>query len=157
MDIILSALATITPWHWLALALILIGLEIMLGTYDLLWLSGAAFLTAAYAALPVPEPMSGWQAECLAFTIAGIVLLILGRTVFSGLRKAKTDRPNLNQRSKSLVGRTAVAVTDFAGGEGRVKLGDSTWLALAEHGAVITSGTEVRVESVDGTILKVVI
>ena len=32
-------------WHWLALALVLFSIEMMTGTWDLLWVSIAAALT----------------------------------------------------------------------------------------------------------------
>ena len=155
MEMIYPLFEVITPWHWLVLALVLLGLEMMFATYDLLWLSGAAFLTAAWAALPLPVPLSSWQAEGLFFCVSGIGLLILGRTVFKGFREVTTDRPHLNQRGRSMVGKTAVAPTDFAGGEGRVKFGDSTWLASAVNGVAIAAGTTVTIQAVEGTVLKV--
>ena len=36
-------------WHWLALALVLFSIEMMTGTWDLLWVSIAAALTSAFA------------------------------------------------------------------------------------------------------------
>ena len=154
MEMLFAAFEVITPWHWLGLALILIGLEMMFGTYDQLWLSAAAFLTAAFAVI-APDGVNGWQSHLVVFAIAGVILVVLGRTVFAGFRKAKTDRPNLNQKGKSLVGKRVIAVTDFSVGEGRVKLGDTTWMAVAETGVEITQGMEVTVTKVDGTVLKV--
>lgn len=155
MELIVSLFEVITPWHWLGLALILLAFEMMLGTYDLLWISAAAFLTAAWAALPLPPALTGWMAELIIFCVFGLILLVLGRTVFSGFRNAKSDRPGLNQRGQSLVGKPALAVMDFAGGQGRVKVGDSTWLASSEAGVSITNGMDVRITSVSGTVLHV--
>ena len=155
MEILASAFEVITPWHWLGLALVLLGIEMMLGTYDLLWISAAAFGATLWAALPLPAGLSSWQAEAIVFCIAALVLLVFGRTVFSNLRSAVSDRPSLNQRGRSLVGKKAVAVTDFAAGEGRVKLGDTTWMALADQAIVITQGMEVTVQDTEGTVLKV--
>lgn len=154
MEILLSAFEVITPWHWLGLALILLGLEMMFGTYDLLWLSGAAFLTAGYAVI-APTGMDGWQTHLIVFAIAGVILVVLGRTVFSGLREAKSDRPNLNQKGKSLIGRRAIAVSEFVAGEGRVKVGDSTWMAVTTGDMAITEGMEVTIAEVKGTLLTV--
>ena len=156
MEMLFAAFEVITPWHWLGLALILIGLEMMFGTYDLLWLSAAAFITAAFVVV-APEGFNGWQSHLVVFSLAGVALVVLGRTAFSGLRKAKTDRPNLNQRGKSLVGKHAVAVTDFSAGQGRMKIGDTTWMAVSDESAGILTGTEVKVTDVDGTVLKVAI
>lgn len=151
-----SLFEVITPWHWLVLALILLGIEIMLGTFDLLWISAAGFLTAGYSALQLPEPMSSWQAEAIAFAVFSVVLLIAGRTIFSGLKKSsETDRPSLNQRGKSMIGKSAVIVDDFVNGEGRVRVGDTTWMAQSVSGDNLSGGMNVRVTDVDGTVLKV--
>lgn len=156
MDAIFGILDGITLWHWLGLALILLGLEVMLGTFDLLWISGAAFLTTVWAALPLPAGLTGWEVEAIIFAVSAVILLVLGRTVFGGLRnRSNTDRPDLNQRGKSMIGKTGTAMTDFAGGEGRIRVGDTTWLASAAHGGVIRAGMVVRVKDVDGTILSV--
>ncbi|MAP95266.1 MAG: hypothetical protein CMK07_09985 [Ponticaulis sp.] len=152
MDIFFTLFEVITPWHWMGLALILIGFEMMLGTYDLLWLSGAAFLTALIAFF---LPVHSWQLELVIFAASGTLLVILGRTKFAGLKNVTTDRPNLNQRGKSLVGKRAVTVTAFAAGEGRVKLGDTTWSAISENGEAIEDATEVTVTNVEGTVLTV--
>lgn len=154
MELLFSLFEVITPWHWLGLALVLLGLEMMLATYDLLWLSGAAFLTAAVA---VFLPENSWQVDLVVFAIAGITLVVLGRTVFSGLRTVKTDKPNLNQRGKSLIGKRAVVESDFIAGEGRVRIGDTTWMAVAPSDAVVTAGMEVTVVDVDSTVLKIAV
>ena len=135
MEVILPWFEVITPWHWLGLALLLIGIEMMLATYDLLWLSAAAFLTAAWAALPLPAGMSSWQAECIVFGVVGVILVVMGRTVFASFRESTSDRPNLNKRGHSMIGKSAVAISDFSGGNGRVRFADSTWLASADPGA----------------------
>lgn len=154
MEIIFSLFEVITPWHWLGLALVLIGLEMMFGTYDLLWLSGAAFLTALFS-LFAPEGINGWQSHLVVFAIAGIGLVILGRTAFADLRKPNSDRPHLNERSASLIGKKAIATADFISGEGRVKVGDTTWMARVCDGSVISGDMEVTVDQVDGTVLIV--
>ena len=38
----------ITFWHWLALGLVILAIEVSIGTFDLLWIGLAALLTAAY-------------------------------------------------------------------------------------------------------------
>ena len=98
-----------------------------------------------------------WQIDLIVFSIAGVVLVVMGRTVFSGLREAKTDRPNLNQRGKSLIGKRAVVVDDFVAGEGRVRIGDTTWMAVAPADVAVTAGMEVTVQDVDSTVLKITV
>ena len=154
MELVNSLFEVITPWHWLGLALVLIGLEMMFGTYDLLWLSGAAFLTAIYS-LFAPDAINGWQSHLVVFSVAGVALVVLGRTAFADLRKPNSDRPHLNQRNEALIGKKGIATADFIGGEGRVKIGDTTWMARVCDGSVITGDMEVTVHEVDGTMLVV--
>ena len=48
----------LTFWHWLALGLILFGIEMMSGTFDLLMVSIAAWLTGAFTYF-APDSLSG--------------------------------------------------------------------------------------------------
>ena len=150
-----SLFTVVTPWHWLGLALVLLGIELMIGTFDLLWVSAAAFVTGLFSMLNLPAPFDGWQAEAIFFALASIGLIIIGRVFLGDWKNKKTDSPNLNKRSQSLIGKMAVAEGDFVGGEGRVKLGDTTWMATSAE--TILAGAQVRVESVDGSILQVVL
>ena len=34
-------LMTMTPWHWVAIGLVLVSVEMLVGTFDLLWISAA--------------------------------------------------------------------------------------------------------------------
>ncbi|HBX97912.1 MAG TPA: NfeD family protein, partial [Hyphomonas sp.] len=54
----------LTFWHWLALGLILFGIEMMSGTFDLLMVSIAAWLTAAFTYF-APDSLSGWQGQMI--------------------------------------------------------------------------------------------
>lgn len=156
MDAVVNFLLNdITPWHWLGLALILLGIEMATSTYDLLWVSAAAFLTAAYSVVPLPAPLDGWQVQVGVFVVSGIVLVIMGRTIFASMREVPDVHPTLNQRGNAMVGRTGVAADDFVGGEGKVKIGDTVWLASAVDGGDISADQSLKVVSVEGTRLTV--
>jgi inner membrane protein len=61
----------------------------------------------------------------------------------------------LNTQQSGLAGRTATALT-FQGREGRVRVGDSDWAArVPPDVAEPASGSRLRVEGVDGTVLIV--
>ena len=38
MEIIIDFFSQLEAWHWLAFALVILGLELALGTIDLLWI-----------------------------------------------------------------------------------------------------------------------
>ena len=58
----------------------------------------------------------------------------------------------MNRRGMRLAGETAVVVTALDGGTGRVKHGDSEWLAKGCDAAV---GEKVRISGSDGAVLIV--
>ena len=127
----------LTVWHWLALGLMLFGIEMMTGTFDLLMISIAAWITAAFAWL-APDSLATWQGQVLFFGAASVALFVVGRTVLSGMRKTTPEHPTLNKRMDSLVGQRGVATSDFTNaGQGRVKIGDTVW------GAEIVDGSEI--------------
>lgn len=143
-----------TLWHWLVLALVLFAIEMMAGTFDLLMTAIAAAITAAWATF-VPGDLGAWQAQLIVFFSASIVLIVLGRTVFSGLRTGGPGDPVLNKRMERLMGARALVVTDFSQGQGRVKIGDTEWQAESETGSDIPAGTTVTVEGAKSTIVLV--
>jgi hypothetical protein len=154
MDGLDFALWPPTAWHWLALGLFLISVEMILGTFDLLWIAIAAALTSVFAAI-APDGMAAWQGQLIFFAIASTGLFILGRTVFRKMRENVEEHPTLNKRMAGTLGQRGVVATDFAGGLGRVKLGDTEWSAETVDGSNPVSGTGVIVEDTAGNSLKV--
>ncbi|MEM8616311.1 MAG: NfeD family protein [Pseudomonadota bacterium] len=156
MDSLLSSVSMWPPtaWHWLAVALILLSIEMALGTFDLLWIAIAAAVTSAFAAF-APNAWAVWQAQLVVFAIASTGLFILGRTIGRSLRANVTEHPTLNKRMDATLGKRGIVATDFTGGLGRVKLGDTVWTAETIDGSDPISGTGVIVETTDGNMLKV--
>jgi membrane protein implicated in regulation of membrane protease activity len=64
----------------------------------------------------------------------------------------KTDQPDLNQRPAQLLGRIATVEEAIAYGRGRVRIGDTLWLA---EGPDMPAGSEVRVTAANGAVLRV--
>ena len=60
--------------------------------------------------------------------------------------------PMMNDRGARAVGETVLVTQVIAGGNGRVKLGDSEWLA---RGPDAEPGTRMRVAGHDGAVLLV--
>lgn len=143
-----------TALHWLALGLFLLTIEMMTGTWDLLWVSIAAGLTSAFAAF-APASLAVWQGQLIFFAVAATGLFILGRTLFRRMRENIEEHPTLNKRMSGTLGQRAVVAEDFAGGSGQVKLGDTVWSAQSTDGANFASGASVIVEATEGTVLKV--
>lgn len=154
MDWLNDLIWPLTAWHWLALALILISIEMAVGTFDLLWVSIAAGVTAIFAAI-APAGLDGWQGQLIFFAIAATGLLVLGRTVFAGMRKLAGDHPTLNRRMRRTVGQRGLVVAGFSGGMGRVRLGDTEWSAETLDGSNPEEGVAIIVEDTAGNVLKI--
>jgi membrane protein implicated in regulation of membrane protease activity len=153
MEGMIGFFESLTVWHWVGLGIVLMTIEVAVGTFDLLWVSVGAFLTALFA-LIVPLPAGGWQGQMVFFGIVAIAFVITGRTVFKGLRTHATTHPHLNDRLASMVGQHGEAATKFEDGRGKVKVGDTVWLAESD-GAAIGEGDRIVVASAGKGILNV--
>jgi inner membrane protein len=154
MEAVIGILEGLTVWHWLGIGIVLLTLEVAVGTFDLLWIAIGAFVTAVFA-LIVPAPIGNWQGQLTFFGVVAIAFVVSGRTLFKGLRQRATSHPNLNERLAKMVGQQGEAATGFDGGRGKVKIGDSVWLAQQTGGEPIAEGDKIVVAGADGTTLKV--
>lgn len=154
MDAIVGFLSGLTVWHWLGLGIVLISIEVAVGTFDLLWVSAGAFLTGLFA-LIVPPPLGGWEGQLTFFGVIAIAFVISGRTLFKGLRTRSTTHPNLNDRLASMVGQRGEAFTTFDQGAGKVKIGDTVWLAKQSDDTVIVEGDAIVVTGSEAGVVKV--
>jgi membrane protein implicated in regulation of membrane protease activity len=135
-------------WHWLILALVLAGIEMLTPGFFAIWLGGAALITGLIVL--VISSMS-WEAQLILFAILAVVSVLawykLGRRILIA-----TDDATLNRRGDSLVGRTGDLIEPIVNGRGRVKIDDSTGRAEATDAPL---GTRMVVTGVQGAILKV--
>jgi membrane protein implicated in regulation of membrane protease activity len=154
MDTVLHLLEAVTIWHWLGLGIILLTLEVAVGTFDLLWVAIAAF-TTALVSLIAPAWIGGWQGQLVIFGVIAVVFVVMGRTLFKGLRRAPSSHPNINDRTSAMIGQHGRAAGEFQSGAGRVKIGDTMWAAQATDGSAIVEGDDVIVAGAEGTTLKV--
>lgn len=142
----------LTVWHWVGLGIVLLAVEVAVGTFDLLWVAAGAFLTALFAVV-VPLPAGGSQGQMIFFGVVAIAFVTLGRTAFKGLRRGKTSHPNLNDRLANMVGQHGAAATPFVDRRGKVKVGDTVWLATLADAVAISEGDAIVVTgSVDGML-----
>lgn len=139
-------------WRWLALAGVVLVLELLTGTTYLLWPAvAAAVVGVASWLLPIP-----WQAQIAAFAVLTAVLVLFGdKLVAKRWRKLVSDRPHLNERAAQLKGQRVTAVAAFAAGQGRVRVGDTVWAAVLETPGEAAEGAQLEVVGVDGATLKV--
>ncbi len=87
------------------------------------------------------------------FAALSLLLLILTRPILRKLLRFELKDTN----AKMDIGKLAVVIQEIdpQKGTGRVRLGDSDWMAVASPELTIPVGTTVKVEKVDGAKLHV--
>ncbi len=134
-------------WGWMALGVALAIAEIAAPGYFLIWLAAAALMTGVVAAaMPL-----GFSGEILLFAVLCALAFSAGRRWFARHPGTSAD-PMLNDRGGQLVGQSAVVSHAIEGGAGRVRHGDTEWLA---RGPDSQRGTRMRISGHDGTVLIV--
>ena len=144
----MAGLENLDPhWSWLAVGLILAAAEMAVPGVFLIWMAGAALITGAVTWLvPIGVP-----AQIVLFAVLAIASVFLGKRWLRSNPIQPVD-PKMNDRGAQAVGETVVVASVIEGGSGRVKLGDSEWIA---KGPDAEPGTRMRVTGHDGAVLLV--
>ncbi|WP_186418616.1 NfeD family protein [Bosea sp. CS1GBMeth4] len=140
--------ASFGGWAWIVLGLILVGGEMLAPGVFLLWLGLAALLTGAVVGLT----SLAWQGAWLVFAALAIASVLVGRVVTRHRSEEPDTASGLNDRGRQLIGRVFRLETTMTGGEGRIRVGDSSWRVT---GPELLAGTEIRVVRVEGATLVV--
>src|SRR5437763_12210067 len=91
-------------WTWWVLAGILLLLELAMPGVFFIWL---AFAAAAVGLLVLVFELS-WQAQIVMFAVLAVAFVFLARPWFRKGELVDSDRPNLNRRMQSFIGRSFV-------------------------------------------------
>ena len=146
-------LASMPFWYWFVLAVVLLIVEISTGTTYFLWPAAAATLVGLLDIWPLD---GNWRVQLLIFAVVTVFLTVFATPkVKPWLHKSQKDHPNLNERGAQKIGARVKVEDAFVAGEGRVRFGDSVWLAASETGANFDKGAEVKITRVDGAKLYV--
>lgn len=129
---------------WLAVALVLGVVEVVVVDLIFLMFAGGALTAAVAGALGAPI----W-AQVVVFCVVSAVLLVAVRPW--AIRTFKASVPELATNVAAHVGRTAVVLIDVTPNAGRVKLAGEVWTARSAVPAVVLpAGSMVRVVRIDG-------
>lgn len=132
---------------WLALGLFLAAAEMLVPGVFLIWLSGAALITGLIAwGTPLGIPL-----QIVIFAVLAILAVFTGKRYVRENPIHEAD-PKMNRRGERLAGELAVVVVPIEAGNGKVKLGDTEWLAKGPDTAI---GDRVRITGSDGAVLLV--
>lgn len=139
----------VNNYGWWLLALVLIAAEMLAPGYFLLWI-GIAAGVMGLVTLVVPG-LSG-IAQAVLFGLLAIAACLVYWKFIRPVAEQRDDQPLLNRRGAQLVGRRFVLAEAIVNGRGKVKVGDSEWLA---EGPDLPAGSEVEVVAVSGATLRV--
>jgi membrane protein implicated in regulation of membrane protease activity len=138
-------------WHWLAMGLILVALEMAAsGGFYVIFFGIAALVIGGLHLIDLAGP--AWF-QFLLFSILSIASLALFRSRM--MRWLKLDQPGRDV--DSLVGEVATPLDDIVpGAVGRAELRGTVWSARNESPLAVIKGQRCRVVRVDGLMIFLV-
>jgi inner membrane protein len=92
------------------------------------------------------------HAQIITVTIASCLSCVVSYFAYRRVDTNTNREPALNERARTLIGRNAVVSTEIIRGDGKVRLGDTVWLA---NGPDLPAGTNVTVTAASGPRLQV--
>jgi len=152
MESFIAFLSAMPFWYWWVFAVALLTIELMTGSTYFLWPAIAAALAGVLALLP----FSTWQAELISFAVVTIALSIFAPAyVKPWIHKSQADHLTLNERGAQKVGKRAVVESAFVNGAGKVRFGDTLWLAESDSGENFKKDAMVEITHTEGIKLFV--
>jgi inner membrane protein len=139
----------VTHYGWWLLALGLLGVEIMVPGFFMLWIGIAA---AVMGAILVVIPDLSFLAQAVIFVLLALVSCYCYWRFIRSITDGPSDQPLLNRRGEQLIGRRFVLDSAIINGQGKARVNDSLWVV---EGPELPAGTAIEVIAVDGTTLKV--
>lgn len=138
----------LTHWFWIVLGIFMMSAELFVPGAFLLWIGlGALFVGGIMFMVPaIPV-----EIQLLIFAILSLAFGVFGRK-YSWYKNFTNDHPNLNLRGEQYIGREVIVTKKIANGKGRVKVGDTEWIAIGDDA---NEGDSVVVTGVTGTNLIV--
>jgi len=134
-------------WLWAVAGLVLIGAEVLMPGVFLLWLGIAGLATAAIAAaLPI-----SLEVQLALFTMTALLSCVIGWLFYRRSTRGR-GHPTVNDPRARMIGSIGHVTEVIRDGRGKVRIGDSDWLA---EGPDLALGAAVRVKALSGTVVKV--
>jgi len=149
MGYLIEYFSIITAWHWFGLALLLVILEVMLGTSFFLISIGVSAAVIGLILLIVPSMT--WEYQFLSFACTTVLCLVYWKSHFKNSKLTSGD-PTLNRRNEQYVGRVVTLGEPLVNGRGRIQIDDSYWRV---EGQDLPIGTAVKIVGVDGVVLRI--
>jgi len=137
-------------WGWTVVAAVLALAEMHVPGSYLIWIALGAAVTAAVTAFYVA---ASTELQVATFAIAAAICCFAGYFVYRRGDHRPVRATALNERGLALVGARGIVAAPIVNGEGKVRLGDTVWIA---EGPLLAVGAPVVVSAVRGTRLVVI-
>jgi len=134
-------------WLWFVLAAVFLLIELTVPGVFMLWLGLAAILIGVISLTMVLS----WQAQLIAFAVLSIACIPVWR-YFARKVEGPVERPFLNRRAESYVGRVFTLEKPIVDGVGTIRIEDTVWRV---SGPSLPAGSRVKVARADGADLEV--
>jgi membrane protein implicated in regulation of membrane protease activity len=136
-------------WHWWILAAILLVGEMLTMTTYLFWVALAAIVVGIVKWL---FPSIDWEIQGLIFAIWAILSVMFWWKIQKN-KPLNKEQLSLNHRAEQNIGKVFTVEEAIENGEGKIRVGDSLWLARSDND--IAKGSKVKVIAAEGTALRV--
>lgn len=144
----IELLTNLEPWHWMAIGVALLAVEVLISTEVLLGIGLGALATALLFKF-VPD--LSWQVQMLWFGVFSVLATVIYWKKFRA-KLQQSDQPLLNKRAEQLVGKSVELLEPIKNGTGRVQIADALWTV---QGPELEKGTNVKIVAVEGMTLIV--
>lgn len=137
-------------WHWWALAMCFLAIEVFVSGMIFLWMAVGAVVVGMVMLLNTDM---SWQVQWILFAVISLISII-GWSLYRA-RHPIAKNPiidNLGHRGQHYVGRTFTLDAPIVNGYGKLKVDDTVWKIAGDDRA---AGARVRVVGVDGVVLLV--
>lgn len=130
-------------WIWFGLMVVFIFVEAATVATVSLWFAGGALVSMVAALLHVSVPVQ----VVLFFVVSGILLASL-RPVLRRYFIPKLKKTNID----AVIGASGLVTEDIDNiqGKGKVKVGAMDWTARSTDDSMISAGTQIRVDRIEG-------
>lgn len=141
-------------WNWFIFGLALMALETVIPGVHFLWFGLSAMivglLLTVFVALGAGDVMTvPWQLVLFALISVSTVFFVRR---FANAQDVDSADRDLNQRSAQYFGRVVVVEDEITSGRGRVRVGDTLWMA---SGPDTPKGAHVRITGANGSVFTV--
>ena len=135
-------LLTHLPWFWLAMAVLMTVLELILPGLTTIWFALGSLVMIPLSLLPIP-----FVIQVVICLVISVVLLIFTRPFAMKKLNANKEKTNVD----ALIGKNALVVKPISKFEkGEVKVGGIVWTARSEDEAPLKKGEECVIIRIEG-------